>query len=458
MKLVKQILSSAAATRRGLLRTWATVCSGFFGTVADMYPHLVKANLEDFALPTLDLIERGETDDPSITKPQYPRLPLDELSDPAFKALYEVGAVQIHASGDPVVEPAPAVLLRGLARLALPRKFLLGIVNATRISRGLEGLSETEFDALDQEMFAALRRGLSRTLGDGWFMMLNRGSSLLHGAMILPCTRLPRSQEFYEEGIKFYCNQGADSEVFIFSTTSGLVVPREFTGDASKNHYRYQYFIKGILGRTSCNRIYQWERYRTAKELARGYKKCASNEAKAKYRNDAYKTLSRFSKAPNLAIYEVDHFTPWKEWFTLVGPQKQQLSIRGENKKGKIGHGIAFDASSFRKRADFFRDLARVLGAAGVSTVAFSGPSFLKNYGPAFAVAAASSLILSSAAERVGQVLREPVLKKCRNDRETKDVRLVKDLRAVLHKSQVVETIDGLLENGLRILELEAKQ
>lgn len=104
---------------------------------------------------------------------------IEHYQDPAFQALYEVGAVNLDRSGDPVVEPNPASLLRGLVHLALPRNFPFGIVNATRASRGLADLTEKEFDDLDHYLFDSLRKGSKRCIGDHWFGALNRGSYLL---------------------------------------------------------------------------------------------------------------------------------------------------------------------------------------------------------------------------------------------------------------------------------------
>jgi hypothetical protein len=463
MKLIKQILAAAKATPGGLLKSWAKVCSSFFETVTQIYPHLIKTNLEGLSSATLDLIEKGETDNPSITRSQYPNLPLSEFSDPVFQALYELGAVQLHPSGVPVVDPTPAVLLRGLARLALPKKFLIGIVNASRSFRGYPPLTESEFDALDKEMFFYLRRGIEKSFGEGWFVLLDKGAKLLHRAMVLPCLRLRGSQEFYEEGINFYSNQGSDSEVYIYSTTSGLIIPREFKGDANKNLYRYNYFTKGILGHTSCNRIYQWELFRTATELARGYNNCTTNQEKQSYLSDACNTLRRFGKAPNLAIYEVDNFESWKEWFTLIGPEKQQLSIRPKEKKGIIGHGISFDAIAFRKRSDLLRDIGIILSGAGVISSSFGHHSFLNDYGPAFEVAAASCLFTSAVTERIGRLLREPVLRKARIERDSSElpgsnVRRIKQLGEKIEERKIIDTVDRLLEAGNNLLTHEQQK
>jgi len=413
---------------------------------------LVETNIRGAGAATLDLLKHGVTDDPSIRVAQYPPLQTSRLEEPAARALYEVGALHIDPSGNPVVEPGPAALLRGLARLALPTKSLFGIVNAARKWRGQLPLTESEFRDLDSEFFLALKSGLHRSLGEQWFRILNRASYHAGRALVLPCIPLRGSQEFYEEGIAFYRRQGPEAAVYIYSTTSGLIVPREFHGDANKNHYRYRYFTEGVLGRTSANRVYQWERYRTAKELAKGYIQASDLSAKTLYRDQAIETLSHFSAATNLAILETDHFDPWKEWHTLVGPRRQQISIRPEDLKGKIGHGVVYDAEGFKARADLMRDAGRMIAAAGALGVAYDF-NLIKTYGAGVAVAAAGCALLSSGLERLGPLVSEPLMAKCAQDR-TK-AREVKPQGKTLSPQEVETIVDDLLTAGQNVLALE---
>jgi len=275
--------------------------------------------------------------------------------------------------------------------------------------------------------------------------------------VVLPCTRLPHSQEFYEEGINFYRGQGADSEVFVFSTTSGLVIPREFRGDASKNHYRYRYFTQGILGETACLRFYQWERYRTAKEFASAYLALGKRDARDAYLQEARDTLGRFSDASKLAIYECDHFDAWKDWHTLVGPQKQQLSIRPEKGTGAIGHGVLYDAAGFKRRSDLFADFARLTTAAGVGGMLEGGRAFVTTFGPAMAVAASACALLGLSTQRIGQLIRDPILDKCRREKERPGVRVIKAHGESLKSAEIAHIVDELLNVGQIILKSERK-
>lgn len=452
MRLVQEILSATRVARDTTINSWSRICSVFFDSVAASYPYLVETNIRDIGGATLDLLENGTTDDHSIRNAQYPPLQVSRLEEPALRALYEVGALHIDPSGNPVVEPSPAALFRGLARLALPVKNLTGIVNSVRKWRGQPPLTASEFSDLDSEVFVALKNGLHRSLGEYWFRSLNRASYLTGRAYILPCTPLRGSQEFYEEGITFYRGQGSDAAVYIYSTTSGLIIPSEFHGDASKNHYRYQYFTEGILGRTAAYRIYQWERYRTAKGLATGYVQASDASAKTLYRDQAIETLCRFADSINLAILETDHFDLWKEWHTLVGPRRQQISIRSEDLKGKIGCGIVYDAEAFRARADFARNAGRVIGLYGTIGVA-SGCDLFRTYGPAVAVAAAACALLSTGFERLARLIRDPLICKCAQDRDA--VREIKQLGKPLSPPEVEAVVDDLLATGLRILTLE---
>ncbi len=449
MRLVRDLLQATAMVRQAGIKSWSRVSAAFLDSVAASYPDLVEANIRNTGPATMDILGHGVTRESGMSDAQFPVLPVDGLDEPVFRALYEVGAIRLDPAGNPVVEPGPAVLLRGLARLALPPKYLRGVVNAARKWRGHEILSESEFRALDAEILAAVRNGLRRCLGETWFQELNHASYLAGRACVLPCMPLRGSQEFYEEGRRFYSGQGAGATVYVYSTTSGLVIPREFRGDASKNHYRYVYFTKGILGRAAADRVYQWERHRTAKELAEGCEQAAGPSAKAEYRREAIETLSRFSARRNLAILEADHFSAWKEWNTLVGPRRHQVSMRSEDLKGKIGHGVIYDLDAFKARADLARDAAVFMDAAAIA-------GLIKAGGPAVAVAAASCVLLSRGAERLPSLVRQPLLHKCAQDQHK--ARVIKGLKQTLSPDQVESVVDDLLAHGARIVALKGER
>jgi hypothetical protein len=455
MKFVKRLVDAVKTTRRGILKTWGGLCESYFDVVSSTYPELIEMNVRELGSPTVELLEYGETSDEAIEKPQYPRLALDPLDDPATRALLEVGAIRLHPSGDTVVEPSPGALIRGLARLALPTRFLIGIVNSARQRRGDPPLSDAEFGSMDRELFESLRRGLRRSIGEGWFGALNQASYHLHRRMALPCTPLPNSQEFYEEGINFYRGQGADAEVFVYSTTSGLVIPREFRGDASKNHYRYQYFTRGVLGTSACTRVYQWERYRTARELALGYERAGTQNRQRQYLEESFDTLARFADAKNISIHEAKHFSSWKSRCTLVGPERQFLSIRDKDQQLKIGHGIAYDVGPFEKRSDLLRDAANLINGAGALGTVIGEAELVMEYGPAVAVAAAACAVGGVATKRLSSCLRIPLLRMCKEDCESSDTQVIKDVDEALTRDEVVSVVDGLLSDGSRILESE---
>ena len=105
MRFVRRLVAGAKLPRRGILKIWGNLCESYFDAVSSAYPELIETNVRELGQPTIELLETGGTSDDTIDRPQYPRLSLDPLHDPATRALYEVGAIRLHPSGDPVVEP-----------------------------------------------------------------------------------------------------------------------------------------------------------------------------------------------------------------------------------------------------------------------------------------------------------------------------------------------------------------
>ena len=412
----------------------------------------MQSNIKNQVESTLHIFETGCAH-PRFSEPQYPDFPLDPFIDPVIKALYVVGAIQISKAGLPVIDPTPSVLLRGVVRLALPADFLFGLVNAVRTRRGSEPLQCSDFDAINKELFQAIRQGFQDALGDAWFTVLTDGAYIAERTFILPVTNLRHSQEFYELGINVYQDQSADAKVYTYSTTSGIVIPREFYGDDKKNKYRYTYFTDGILGKTSCPTVYQWERYRTAKALAAGYDEQLTAKAKESYVKQACDILARFTGAANLTICEVDHFSMWKNWCSIIGPHRQQLSVRDEKSKGAVGHGVLFDSEAFLKRKDLLNKAACFLNRLG------QGPrvpfDFFQHFGPACMVLASGAEFLGEATSRIANLLIDPPYRRCQQSHEKEGNHLIKQKDKVLSKKNVRVIVESLIKDGERILSTE---
>lgn len=142
-------------------------------------------------------------------------------------------------------------------------------------------------------------------------------------------------------------------EVFVFATTSGLVIPLEFRGDESrqKNTYRYSYFTDGILHglQSGCHVRYQFDTSSTSTGLKDDWKKA---DNKPKFEEDAARILATFMMEPNIEITS-GTFSPMDErrWLTLSSERWVVISARDKASK-KLVHGLLIDSSYFNKILD----------------------------------------------------------------------------------------------------------
>ena len=144
-----------------------------------------------------------------------------------------------------------------------------------------------------------------------------------------------------------------EQDVFVFSTTSGLVVPQEFYGDISKkkNTYRPSYFLDGILHglRSGCRVHYQFSISSTSEELKKGRNK-ASN--KSEFEEAAAGILADFIMEPNLEITSVKSLeADPRFWFTVSSRQWVAVTARDRTSK-KLVHGLLFDSLYFNMLLD----------------------------------------------------------------------------------------------------------
>jgi hypothetical protein len=112
--------------------------------------------------------------------------------------------------------------------------------------------------------------------------------------------------ELYDSGSIIYKN--SSQAVFIFSRTSGLVVPaeydpRKYSVDKHPKHpARSKYFDELLNEQTELLRFYQWNRYSTAKRL---YESCQS-VGKILTKSGSIEILARALQMPNFEITEAD--------------------------------------------------------------------------------------------------------------------------------------------------------
>jgi len=127
----------------------------------------------------------------------------------------------------------------------------------------------------------------------------------------------------YELGPTMYRDEA--HSLFVFSRTSGLIIPSEYYGDADNNPYRRIYFDEGILGDSGRNLkiYYQWNQPTTAIRLFEGFAAAERVGAGDKYKTNAADILSKFFRHRNIQISEAvfGHQRP------QVGNLKRSMTI-----------------------------------------------------------------------------------------------------------------------------------
>jgi len=171
---------------------------------------------------------------------------------------------------------------------------------------------------------------------------------------------LQDSLNFYNRSLMLYTPES--QSIHIFSTSSGLVIPEEYTGDPlkKKNPYRRKYFDEGIASPNAYTlpKYYQWDSETTPKNLWKSY---AEAKDKERYKSQAVDVLAKFLQVPNLEITDAPfREDPWKIFFTLVSGKTIVFSERGEARK--INHGLMVEEEVLKQNKEYYDEIASYLG------------------------------------------------------------------------------------------------
>lgn len=137
-------------------------------------------------------------------------------------------------------------------------------------------------------------------------------------------------EDFYENLHRFYVP--SSKKVYVHSTTSGLVIPREYEGSetAEKSSYRTKYF--DFLKKSRIKIYYQLDPFTTMRGLANSRD---GKEASKRH-------FASFLQIPNIEISAVDFDNAgWKRYYTLVSPGcGVAFSTRDRTLKKEISQGF----------------------------------------------------------------------------------------------------------------------
>jgi DNA-binding transcriptional MerR regulator len=156
-------------------------------------------------------------------------------------------------------------------------------------------------------------------------------------------TQIPDSLTFYSQGLTLYTPEAW--EVFIFSRSSGLVIPEEHFGDEEllKNPYRQSYFKHGLLAPdvTGLVRRYQWDEATTAQTLFRNHERHHGRGQGALYKKRCVELLTSVLMIPALELSEADFsLSPWKSFLTVVSHEGVLFSTRSKAMRDHVAHGL----------------------------------------------------------------------------------------------------------------------
>lgn len=204
----------------------------------------------------------------------------------------------------------------------LRRIYLKRVNTAENLERGVLDFVEEKLTSLAKKIQTSVIREAEcelRRMADEEF--IDYGNSTLFYAGITP---------LYTK---------SSGTIFVFSTTSGLAIPLEYSGDETqgKDEYRRKYFEQGIKSGLA-NVYYQWDAFTTGKELW----KWMGEEENVDKKRQAVNILASFLKLPHLELSEADFSKGprgWKKYFTLVSPGFNVVfSVRDDMRK--ISHGL----------------------------------------------------------------------------------------------------------------------
>lgn len=147
--------------------------------------------------------------------------------------------------------------------------------------------------------------------------------------------------DIYEMGRAFYNRKWGD--VYIFSQTSGLIIPTEYSGYIDQNSLCQKYFDDCILNNKGRGgRYYQWDQSRTALELHRQYQKAELEGFGEKFKKDSKKILAKALQSENLELTEAE----FDEGQYTIKSSMPLMSKAGlvrstkRNKQGKISDSV----------------------------------------------------------------------------------------------------------------------
>lgn len=158
-----------------------------------------------------------------------------------------------------------------------------------------------------------------------------------------PYSCMPTADAFYTQCL--YAYNHIIKAMYVFSRTSGTVIPIEESGGALelKHTARLDYFKYGLRGKETVNTpiYYQWDRHTTAKKLAEEQQKAEKAGRGQEHKQKSINILSTYLELPNFELSESSFSGPWtwKNFFTLVSDRRTAFSNRDSQLK-KIAHGI----------------------------------------------------------------------------------------------------------------------
>ncbi len=171
---------------------------------------------------------------------------------------------------------------------------------------------------------------------------------------------LPTACDFYFSGVRYYKKPEFErNKYYIFSTTSGIVLPEEKAGssfwdtsipipalfDASqKNPFRESYF-ESLGGASKRDRYYffEWDRTSSAFQSTlaqiRQHSPHPDRDAQL-YRDLAVASVDSFLRKRRFGLFGVQKFPEEYRYFTLGNGRAALLSGRDPNRHDSIGHGF----------------------------------------------------------------------------------------------------------------------
>jgi hypothetical protein len=267
---------------------------------------------------------------------------------------------------------------------------------------------------------------------------------------------LPTSTDFYSASIEYF-KKSFGKKVpahFIFSTTSGVMIPEEHFGykyftdilkvtelaqRIEKNPYRQDAFeaVREALDHKPI--AYYFEKTRASNALKKTYNELRKYDLKLadNYVLDAIRILNKYLQHPNFSFIRVSEFPNVFDYLTIGNSENLILSMRDRSQK--IAHGLWVKPKGFALQqafSDTKEELIKHILSGGASAVAsgvFTG-DLLQNLAVAFAVGFAS-LIFYGVRKVWGAVKAKKAVFDIANliKKRTMDIEIVKDFKENPH-------------------------